>query len=62
MMNTPGWLTARPIAHRGLHDCGRGAVVETSSSAAKAAMARGYAIECDVHLARDGACGCEAAT
>ena len=54
MMNTPGWLTARPIAHRGLHDCGRGAVVENSSSAAKAAMARGYAIECDVQLARDG--------
>jgi len=54
MRNAPAWLTARPIAHRGLHDCGRGAIIENSSSAARAAMARGYAIECDVQMSRDG--------
>ena len=54
MRNAPAWLTARPIAHRGLHECGRGAIIENSPSAAKAAMARGYAIECDVQLSQDG--------
>jgi glycerophosphoryl diester phosphodiesterase len=54
MTMAPAWLTARPIAHRGLHDCGRGAIIENSSSAAKAAMARGYAIECDVQMSGDG--------
>ncbi len=54
MRNAPAWLTARPIAHRGLHDRGQGAVIENSSSAARAAMARGYAIECDVQLSGDG--------
>jgi len=47
------WLTARPIAHRGLHDASRG-VVENSIGAARAAIARGYAIECDVQPTRDG--------
>ena len=54
MRNAPAWLTARPIAHRGLHDCGRGAIIENSPSAAKAAMASGYAIECDVQMSGDG--------
>ena len=54
MMNAPAWLTARPIAHRGLHDCGRGPIIENSPSAARAAMARGYAIECDVQISGDG--------
>lgn len=49
----PDWLTARPIAHRGLHDASEGAV-ENSLAAAKAAMARGYAMECDLRLSRDG--------
>lgn len=43
----------RPIAHRGLHDRGRG-IVENSASAFAAAIERGYAIECDVQLSRDG--------
>jgi glycerophosphoryl diester phosphodiesterase len=47
------WLTARPIAHRGLHDISRG-VVENSIGAARAAIAAGYAIECDVQRTRDG--------
>ena len=54
MTHAPAWLTARPIAHRGLHDCGRGAIIENSPSAAKAAMACGYAIECDVQMSGDG--------
>jgi glycerophosphoryl diester phosphodiesterase len=47
------WLTARPIAHRGLHDCGRG-VIENTASAFAGAIAGGYAIECDVQLTADG--------
>lgn len=50
----PPWLTARPIAHRGLHDRGAGNVVENSPSAARAAIARGFAIECDVQITKDG--------
>ena len=48
----PAWLTARPIAHRGLHDKGAGRV-ENTISAAAAAIARGCAIECDVQLSAD---------
>lgn len=47
------FLTARPIAHRGLHDVAKG-VVENTASAFAAAIARGYAIECDLQLTRDG--------
>ncbi|MGO4404721.1 glycerophosphodiester phosphodiesterase family protein [Bosea sp. RAF48] len=48
-----GWLVARPIAHRGLHDLAAG-VIENSSSAAQAAIASGFGIECDVQLTADG--------
>ena len=47
------WLTARPIAHRGLHDPARGRP-ENSLAAFEAAVAGRYAIECDLHLASDG--------
>ena len=47
-------LVARPIAHRGLHACGGDGPVENSLSAALAAVKRGFAIECDVRLSRDG--------
>lgn len=47
-------LLAQPIAHRGLHGCGRTAPVENSCGAAEAAIAAGFAIECDVQLAADG--------
>lgn len=47
------FITARPIAHRGLHDIKMG-VVENTRSAFAAAIARGYAIECDLQLTRDG--------
>ncbi len=51
-LNAPSWLVARPIAHRGLHDLNKG-IVENSLSAAQAALAHGFAIECDVQLTRD---------
>lgn len=48
-----GWLTERPIAHRGLHDAANG-IVENSRSAIAAAIQHGYAIEIDLQLTRDG--------
>ena len=47
------WLTARPIAHRGLHNAKRGAT-ENTSSAAAAALQSGYAIEVDLQRSADG--------
>ena len=47
------WLTARPIAHRGLHDASRG-VIENTASAFSAAIAGGYGIECDLQISADG--------
>lgn len=52
-MNAPGWLVARPIAHRGLHDRDAGRA-ENTIGAAEAAIARGFAIECDIQLSADG--------
>jgi len=52
-INAPDWLTARPIAHRGLHSKTKG-LVENTLGAAAAAIAKGYAIECDIQRARDG--------
>ncbi|TSJ61698.1 glycerophosphodiester phosphodiesterase [Starkeya sp. 3C] len=49
----PTWLTARPVAHRALHDAARG-VIENTPSAVDAALARGYAIEVDIQLSADG--------
>ena len=51
--NAPAWLTARPIAHRGLHDRAAG-IPENTLAAARAAIAGGYAIECDVQISADG--------
>ena len=47
------WLTATPIAHRGLHDLNR-TVWENTLSAFGRAIEHGFAIECDVHLSQDG--------
>ena len=49
----PDWLTARPLAHRGLHEVARG-IIENTPSAAQAAIERGYGIECDVQRTADG--------
>jgi glycerophosphoryl diester phosphodiesterase len=43
----------RSIAHRGLHDQARG-VIENTLRAAEAAIAAGFAIECDVQMSVDG--------
>lgn len=53
MTGAPGWLTARPIAHRGLHDRAAGRP-ENTLAAARAAVAGGFAIECDVQRSADG--------
>lgn len=52
-MTAPGWLVQRPIAHRGLHDRAR-AIPENTIGAAEAAIAGGFAIECDVQMSADG--------
>ena len=44
------WLTACPIAHRGLHDDTR---PENSLAAFRAAIEIGYPIELDVHMTRE---------
>jgi glycerophosphoryl diester phosphodiesterase len=46
------WLTSKPIAHRGYHDL-NDRRWENTLSAFAAAVERGYAIECDVHLSSD---------
>jgi glycerophosphoryl diester phosphodiesterase len=47
------WLTARPIAHRGLHDAASG-VIENTAGAVRAAIAAGYGIEVDLQISADG--------
>ena len=47
------WLTARPVAHRGLHDAQTG-VIENMPSAFVAAIEAGYAIETDLQISGDG--------
>jgi glycerophosphoryl diester phosphodiesterase len=47
------WLTARPVAHRGLHDAANG-VIENTASAFKAAIKAGFAIETDLQISADG--------
>lgn len=52
-MRAPDWLTARPVAHRGLHDAARG-VIENMPGAVAAAIAGNFAIEVDLQLSADG--------
>ncbi|MGJ4886671.1 glycerophosphodiester phosphodiesterase [Bradyrhizobium sp. HKCCYLRH3099] len=52
-MRAPDWLTARPVAHRGLHDASRG-IIENMPAAARGAVAGNFAIECDIQLSADG--------
>jgi len=47
------FLTRRPFAHRGLHDADRG-IPENSLAAFDRAIERGYGIELDVRMTRDG--------
>ncbi len=46
------WLTARPIAHRGLHDAAAG-VIENTLGAASRAVEKRYNIEVDLLLSAD---------
>jgi glycerophosphoryl diester phosphodiesterase len=52
-VRAPDWLTARPVAHRGLHDRARG-IIENMPGAAQAAVSGNFAIECDIQLTADG--------
>ena len=52
-MRAPDWLTARPVAHRGLHDRARG-IIENMPGAAMAAIDGRFSIECDIQLTADG--------
>src|SRR5262249_52764222 len=52
-LRAPDWLTARPVAHRGLHDVARG-IVENMPGAIDAAIAGRFAIEVDIQLSGDG--------
>jgi len=52
-MSAPSWLTAHPIAHRGLHDASIG-VIENTASAFSAAVAGGYGMETDLQISADG--------
>ncbi len=52
-MTSIDWIKKRPVAHRGLHDLNKERW-ENTLSAFEAAAKAGFAIECDVHLTRDG--------
>jgi len=47
------WLTARPLAHRGLHDASAG-TIENTATAFSAAIAGGYGMETDLQISADG--------
>ncbi len=53
MQTSLDWLTARPIAHRGLQDAAHG-VIENTAGAVRAAITANYGIEVDVQVSRDG--------
>ncbi len=52
-MSDIAWIKDVPIAHRGMHDLNKSRW-ENTLSAFAAAVDKGYAIECDVHLSADG--------
>jgi len=52
-MRLPAWITAKPIAHRGLFDPAQG-IPENSLAAVRAAVEAGYAMEIDLRAAPDG--------
>ncbi len=47
------WLTARPFAHRGLHDAAAG-LIENTAGAVRAALAADYGVEVDLQISADG--------
>jgi glycerophosphoryl diester phosphodiesterase len=52
-VRAPDWLTARPVAHRGLHDRARG-ILENMPGAVNAALAGNFGIEVDLQVSADG--------
>ena len=54
-INKGHWLLEKPVAHRGLHNKEFG---ENSLSAYKNAIEKGYPIEMDVQLSKDGVLFC----
>jgi glycerophosphoryl diester phosphodiesterase len=52
-LRAPDWLTARPVAHRGLHDRARG-IIENMPGAVTAAISGNFAVEVDIQLSADG--------
>jgi glycerophosphoryl diester phosphodiesterase len=52
-MRAPDWLTARPVAHRGLHDRARG-ILENMPAAVVAAISGNFSIEVDIQRSADG--------
>jgi glycerophosphoryl diester phosphodiesterase len=52
-VRAPDWLTARPVAHRGLHDHARG-IIENMPGAVTAAISGNFSIEVDIQLSADG--------
>jgi glycerophosphoryl diester phosphodiesterase len=52
-VRAPDWLTARPVAHRDLHDRARG-IIENMPGAVTAAIAGNFSIEVDIQLSADG--------
>jgi glycerophosphoryl diester phosphodiesterase len=52
-LRAPDWLTARPVAHRGLHDAAQG-IIENMPAATQAAISGNFSIECDIQLTADG--------
>jgi len=53
MSRLPGWLLAKPISHRGLHDAASGAI-ENSMTAIARSVDAGFGIELDVRMSADG--------
>lgn len=53
LSRAPDWLTARPVAHRGLHDLDRG-ILENMPAAITAAVAANFAVEVDLQISADG--------
>ena len=47
------WLTAQPVAHRGLHNAQRG-IIENTATAFAAAISGSYGIETDLQISADG--------
>jgi glycerophosphoryl diester phosphodiesterase len=47
------WLSARPIAHRGLHDAAAG-LIENTAGAVRGAIDGAYGIEVDLQVSADG--------